>query len=51
VRAAANPYDPKWEQYFEKRLQAKWRTACKASAGYHTCGRPRMGYAQYARRS
>ncbi|MFB0535425.1 MAG: group II intron reverse transcriptase/maturase [Anaerolineae bacterium] len=23
VRAAANPYDPKWEHYFEKRLQAK----------------------------
>jgi RNA-directed DNA polymerase len=23
VRAIANPYDPKWEQYFEKRLQAK----------------------------
>ncbi len=23
VRAAANPYDPKWEQYFEKRVQAK----------------------------
>ena len=23
MRAAANPYDPKWEHYFEKRLQAK----------------------------
>jgi RNA-directed DNA polymerase len=23
VRAAANPYDPKWEHYFEKRLQTK----------------------------
>jgi RNA-directed DNA polymerase len=23
VRAAANPYDPKWEPYFEKRLQRK----------------------------
>lgn len=23
VRAAANPYDPQWEPYFEKRLQRK----------------------------
>ena len=23
VKAAANPYDPKWEPYFEKRLQRK----------------------------
>ena len=23
VRAAANPYDPLWEHYFEKRLQTK----------------------------
>ena len=23
VKAAANPYDPEWEQYFERRLQAK----------------------------
>jgi RNA-directed DNA polymerase len=23
VKAAANPYDPEWEHYFEKRLQAK----------------------------
>lgn len=23
IRAAANPYDPKWEHYFEKRLQRK----------------------------
>ena len=31
MRAAANPYDPKWEHYFEKRLQAKMadRLPCK----------------------
>jgi RNA-directed DNA polymerase len=23
IRAAANPYDPEWERYFEKRLDAK----------------------------
>jgi RNA-directed DNA polymerase len=26
VRAAANPYDPKWERYFEKRLDIKMGT-------------------------
>jgi RNA-directed DNA polymerase len=26
VKAAANPYDPKWEPYFEKRLQRKMET-------------------------
>jgi RNA-directed DNA polymerase len=26
VRAAANPYDPKWERYFEKRLVTKMTT-------------------------
>jgi len=25
VRAAANPHDPKWEHYFEKRLQARMK--------------------------
>ncbi|NIO69563.1 MAG: group II intron reverse transcriptase/maturase [Anaerolineae bacterium] len=29
VRATANPYDPKWESYFEKRLQAKMEADLK----------------------
>ena len=29
VRAAANPYDPKWESYFEKRLQRKMEANLK----------------------
>ena len=29
----------------------KWQIACRANAGYRTCGRLRMAYAQYARRN
>jgi RNA-directed DNA polymerase len=48
VRHAANPYDPRWESYYEGRLQAKMKGPCWAGRRSADCTRARAGAAYNA---
>lgn len=43
VRAAANPYDPQWESYFERRLQTKMESHLKGKRTIHHLWRSQHG--------
>src|SRR5205814_10668610 len=39
IRGEANPYDPEWESYFEKRLDGRMEATLKGNAGCSRSGK------------